>query len=826
MTTNATPARRTAPRRATPPPSDRRLAQSHQALLAASGIDPAVAGERGCWTAVNPKELADLGFAGTQQLAPALVLPVWDVHGRVAFSQIRPNTPRLNGDGDPIKYETPAGARMVLDAHPRIRAMLRDPQIPLYITEGIKKADSAISRGLCSVALLGVTNWRGTNASGGKTALACWQNIALNGRPVFVVFDSDSGTNNKVLLQAITLGEFLESKGAEAQIVALPPGPNGAKVGLDDYFAAGGSAAALPALAEPLKQVAKRLRTATRNATTADYVDALRQLGYTFRLNDCDDTVEVNSKPITDPLAAKICSQMQDSGFDRIKRMENAYLAEALDHRYNPIKDYLSGLVWDGKDYIAALAAYITCPDPPITYDDGTTLPLHHLYLTRWLIGAVAKVFEQAQNAMLVMVGPQDTGKSALARWLCGGLPDYFLEAPINPDDKDSSVRLMRYFVWEVGELGATTRRADVEALKDFITKKTVVVRKSYGRFDTRKPATAALVGTVNEGTGFLVDESGNRRFLVFRAKAIDWSYSTNLDPNQLWAQAVALYRAGESGRLQPGEALVRDRQNRQFDVADLLDGWIAKYFDLDADPSETMTPADIADHLARHEIRLSGNTLAQAQAIGRAMRRRNVLWRPTRAGRRYYGIAPRAFAASTDDDDDPDPAVKLPPTSPATSPSTSPSFRASGSRREVGEVGEVKNPIEQQGDHGTQQIMTPHEKTTPTTPPTSPPLQKAVNTVKLNGEVGGEVGDEAMARDAKILERVATFLAQKRYNTARGVARHLATEAARAQAQALIAAAWAERPGVVGEVDLPLPDPADVIARLQARQAKNGDGP
>ena len=53
---------------------------------------------------------------------------------------------------------------------PSVRALLNNPQIPLYITEGIRKGDAAISQGLCCIALLGVTNWRGTNASGGKTA--------------------------------------------------------------------------------------------------------------------------------------------------------------------------------------------------------------------------------------------------------------------------------------------------------------------------------------------------------------------------------------------------------------------------------------------------------------------------------------------------------------------------------------------------------------------------------------------------------------------------------------------------------------------------------
>ena len=40
------------------------------------------------------------------------------------------------------------------------------------------------------------------------------------------------------------------------------------------------------------------------------------------------------------------------------------------------------------------------------------------------MVGAVAKVFAHAQNVMLVPVGRQDIGKSALAKWLCSGIPD------------------------------------------------------------------------------------------------------------------------------------------------------------------------------------------------------------------------------------------------------------------------------------------------------------------------------------------------------------------------------------------------------------------
>src|SRR5690606_359356 len=103
-------------------------------------------------------------------------------------------------DGKLLKYETPSKSRMVLDVPPVVLPNLRDPSIPLFITEGARKADAGASAGLCSIALLGVWNWRGTNEQGGKMALADWESIALNGREVYIVFDSDVMTKPPVNL--------------------------------------------------------------------------------------------------------------------------------------------------------------------------------------------------------------------------------------------------------------------------------------------------------------------------------------------------------------------------------------------------------------------------------------------------------------------------------------------------------------------------------------------------------------------------------------------------------------------------------------------------
>jgi hypothetical protein len=124
---------------------------------------------------------------------------------------------------------------MVLDVPPAARAALGDPTIPLFVTEGVKKADAAVSKGLCCVALLGVWNWRGTNGQGGKTALPDWESVALETRMVYVVFDSDVATKPGVRAALVRLKAFLEHRKAHASILYLPSGPGGTKVGLDDY---------------------------------------------------------------------------------------------------------------------------------------------------------------------------------------------------------------------------------------------------------------------------------------------------------------------------------------------------------------------------------------------------------------------------------------------------------------------------------------------------------------------------------------------------------------------------------------------------------------
>ena len=168
--------------------------------------------------------------------------------------------------------------------------------------------------------------------------------------------------------------------------------------------------------------------------------------------------------------------------------------------------DFLESLAWDGQDHIATLSGYFT--------DKHSIFPK---LLRYWLVGAVARVYTGGrQNRVLVLEGAQNLGKSYFARWLAAPILSYFSEAIPNPDDKDSRLALATTWIWEIKELGSVTRRADREALKNFITTRIVTLRKAYGKYGCLKqssPGTLKFMG--NQTTRGFFRQGAATRFRV-----------------------------------------------------------------------------------------------------------------------------------------------------------------------------------------------------------------------------------------------------------------------------------------------------------------------
>ena len=215
-------------------------------------IAEAIIQRRGYCTLTHPEDLRDLGFSKVQaRTAPVLAIPLWNVHGQQTGWQIRPDHPRQFTDGKLGKYELPKGAHLILDVHPSVQPLLGDPHAPLWITEGIPKGDALTSQGVCTIALQGVWGFKGTNEHGGKVILADWQHVALNGREVVVVFDSDLATKPGVHAALKALWAFLRARHARPVRVQWPEAFQREKWGVDDFFAQGHSLDELRAMLPP-----------------------------------------------------------------------------------------------------------------------------------------------------------------------------------------------------------------------------------------------------------------------------------------------------------------------------------------------------------------------------------------------------------------------------------------------------------------------------------------------------------------------------------------------------------------------------------------------
>ena len=359
-----------------------------------------------------------------------------------------------------------------------------------------------------------------------------------------------------------------------------------------------------------------------------ELVKFLEKNGWTFRINDCDDTLEVNGAPMSDAQAAAIRVKLRDSNLGhQLRAAEDAAWNAGLQNHYHPVKEYLNGLRWDGAWHISALA---DC------FQDahGVFGP----YLRHWLIGAVARVYTGIHNYVLVLDGMQGIGKSRFAAWLCP-LPGFFTDAPLLPDDKDSAMLALRSWIWELSELGAITKRADIEALKGFLSREMFRFRPPFNRYEVNKPGLASFIGTANDAAGLFGDSTGSRRFLATTVTAIDWQAYTGLDIAQVWAEAVDAYRAGEQWRLTTDEAREAETVNSQYQFSDPVEALFWKCFP-GSDPNNQAVWTASADILQALQVAGMGqNATANLMRIATTLKRLGFVKVQNRNVKGYLGV-------------------------------------------------------------------------------------------------------------------------------------------------------------------------------------------
>ena len=295
------------------------------------------------------------------------------------------------------------------------------------------------------------------------------------------------------------------------------------------------------------------------------------------------------------------------------------------DRQRNPVAEYLRSLRWDGERRLdswlhnTVVQPGIDAGVPPV--NDAALL---QAYSRKWAISLVARVLRPGckVDTMLVLAGRQGFRKSQIfGVW--GG--KWFIDTEFDPANKDKYMVLARAWIYEDAEL-ASGSRAQEESRKAFLTSQTDTYRSPYARTVTEQPRHFVVVGTTNDD-GFLRDKTGSRRYWIVQASSdatkpdtdptqpvadLDWLRANR---DQLLAEAVAAYDAGEQWWLTADEDAARAGRNQQYVQTSVWDEAAARVFALNRGGEiNAFTATEFAQAIS------PGMDVAQTAKLGRTL--------------------------------------------------------------------------------------------------------------------------------------------------------------------------------------------------------------
>ena len=226
----------------------------------------------------------------------------------------------------------------------------------------------------------------------------------------------------------------------------------------------------------------------------------------------------------------------------------------------HPVREYLLSLKWDGVARADTIFIdYLGAEDTEYT----------RTVTRKALIGAVARIMQPGckHDHILVLVGPQGCRKSTTLAKLG---KSWFSDSFYTVQGKEAYEQIQGFWLIEMGEMAAT-RKAELESIKQFVSKQSDSYRAAYAKRTQEHPRQCAFFGTTNDDE-FLRDATGSRRFwpvTVTDKGRETGDYFTAETVDQVWAEIVMRYSAGENWYLDNAkiEAVARQIQDAHTEM-------------------------------------------------------------------------------------------------------------------------------------------------------------------------------------------------------------------------------------------------------------------
>jgi predicted P-loop ATPase len=241
---------------------------------------------------------------------------------------------------------------------------------------------------------------------------------------------------------------------------------------------------------------------------------------------------------------------MQRVWADRFQRntIADAMAVTAMANPFHPVRDWLAGLVWDGKKRLDNwLFAVFDVRNEYLPGSDEYKAKTAYFRAVgaKFLTAAVRRIrFPGCKfDSMLILEGPQRIGKSTALMTLFGR--EWFSDA-VPPDlaNRDAAIALHGLWCLEFAEIDHLVR-TEVETIKAFLSRSVDHYRPVHGRDFVDVPRQTMLAGTTNSDD-YLRDTTGNTRMWPVACQCADVAW-IELNRDQLWAEACVREAAGDT---------------------------------------------------------------------------------------------------------------------------------------------------------------------------------------------------------------------------------------------------------------------------------------
>lgn len=217
--------------------------------------------------------------------------------------------------------------------------------------------------------------------------------------------------------------------------------------------------------------------------------------------------------------------------------------------KVHPVRNWMNALTWDGVERIDHwLCDYCGAASTPFTCAASA----------KWLISGVARIMKPGSKAdsVLILEGPQGLKKS-MAFEVMATIGDemYFTDGVSSIGSKDAAQEINGVLIVELAELDAILKSTS-GTTNAWLSRRMDRYRPPYGRNVIEVPRENIFGATFNpNGAGYWQDSTGGRRIWPVEVAKVD-IVGLTAAREQLWAEAVARYRAGESWWFEDAEVI------------------------------------------------------------------------------------------------------------------------------------------------------------------------------------------------------------------------------------------------------------------------------